>query len=144
MKSIPDQPVREHIQSMYEPIIKNKLKDTFRRRMIPVMERIITEYITGLINENSIDYSYDELITVSFGKELKYEFKCASQRQIDLFEKKKRWDFTDYVPLLRAYSLYVSSLFMLSNFISQTLLQMDEKVLRALQARNKFAKAKRG
>ena len=42
------------------------------------MERIITEYIVGLSEENEISQSYDEPINVSFGSELSHEFQCAS------------------------------------------------------------------
>ena len=52
------------------------------------------------------------------------------------------WDYTDYLPLIRSYSLFAKSQSMLSIFISQTLLQMDGKLLLALQARNIFVKSK--
>ena len=46
--------------------------------MKETLEIIITQYIAGLMKENLIKHSYDEPIVVSFGKDLPYEFQCAS------------------------------------------------------------------
>ena len=55
----------------------------------------------------------------------------------------ERWDYTHYLGLLRAYSIYARTQCMLGNFMTQTLMQLDKKKLKAVQVRNKLAEVKR-
>ena len=68
---------------MHRVFLKSKLYKTFHNRLTPVMSRILTDYISGLIEENSKGHVFDRHIVVSFGDELKYQFLAASKEQID-------------------------------------------------------------
>ena len=68
---------------MHRVFLKGKLYKTFHNRMTPVMSRILTDYISGLIEENSKGHEFGRPIAVSFGDDLNYQFLAASKEQID-------------------------------------------------------------
>ena len=68
---------------MHRVFLRGKLYKTFHNRMTPVMSRILTDYISGLIEENTKGHEFGRPIAVSFGDELKLKFLAASKEQID-------------------------------------------------------------
>ena len=118
MRQLPDQHIVDYSEAMFEATMKNRLFDTFRKRMKTVMERIVTEYLDGLMKENNIKHCDDEPIVVSFGNELLYDFLCASSNHVEAIGMNDRTDFEDYLTLLRTYSLLAQSQCMLGNFIT--------------------------
>ena len=55
----------------------------------------------------------------------------------------ERWDYTDYIGLIRAYSIYARTQCMLGNFMTHTLMQLYKKKVLAVKARNKLAELER-
>ena len=116
---------------------------TFYNRMVPVMSRILTDYISGLIEENSKGHVFDRPIVVSFGDDLNYEFLAASKKQIDESMELVGWDWTDFSGFLRAYSILSRYQCMAGNLITHTLVNTDGKDRLAMKARNMLLKATR-
>ena len=123
--------------------MRGKLYTTYYNRMVPVMSRILTDYISGLIEENSKGHVFDRPIVVSFGDDLNYEFLAASKKQIDESMELVGWDWTDFSGFLRAYSILSRYQCMAGNLITHTLVNTDGKDRLAMKARNMLLKATR-
>ena len=79
MAKLPHAEVRMHSQEMDRTFLHDKLRITFRNKMEPIMQRIVTEYISGLLKYNTDGLIFQEPLNVTFGESLNYSVKCASK-----------------------------------------------------------------
>ena len=79
MKELPHEEIRMHSQEMYRTFMHDKLRTNLKNKMEPIMQRILTEYISGLLKYNTDGLTFVEPLNVTFGDALKYSVKCASK-----------------------------------------------------------------
>ncbi len=80
-----------------------------------LLERLVSEYLEGLIEHNKIKFCYDAPIAVCFGEALPWSVVCASSQQLDKFNAMDRLDSDDFRDFVRLWALLTKSQYMLIN-----------------------------
>ena len=77
-KSLPMQPVRDHILKVLKQIFDLRLYETLRYQIQVLLQRMLTDYFEELITCNQIFYAYNQPLAVHFGDLLPMHFVCYS------------------------------------------------------------------
>ena len=110
MTQIPQAPIREYVDDIQDRVLCPRLHKSMERDARHLLERLVTEYVHGLIEVNGTVGCFSLPVAVHFGEDvLKWTFVCASDRQWERAQHRDRIDSGSLRPVVQKYSLLVKA-----------------------------------